>query len=198
MSPGLPPDGKLTDEMMNLIECNLGLAYYLAKRFCQDRRMHIEDRCSIATAGLIAAAVGFDPARGHTFAAYAGASIYHHLMDALRDAHAVHIPKGEHAGFVELPPEYLVAADHTARDEATADDRSRADELLSTLDAETRRHVEAWMSGATLPAAYGYARDSAGRQAGRRRHLVVMQIIRRAMGGRRKIIARLKITGGRP
>jgi hypothetical protein len=191
MSPGLPPDGKLTADQMELIECNLGLAYYLAGRFHPHGKLHIEDRISAATDGLVEAAIHFDPARGVKFATYATRAIARKLVFAAWSDRAIRPPAHLAGGAKPAAMPSIDAGDFDFADHAHAGHVDGVDEkaeaLLSTLDADERRHLEDWMDGASCLEAYGAY--SAMASAAQHRKIIVRL---------KHAAARLKITGGRP
>lgn len=69
----------------DLIEANLPLVSYIARRFA-GRRGSLEDLIQVGSVGLIKAVDRFDPERGHEFIAYAAPMILGEIKRYLRDA----------------------------------------------------------------------------------------------------------------
>lgn len=74
----------ITDEERNaMVEKNMGLVYYYAKKFCATNMEH-DDLVQEGMIGLMDAAVRFDPGRGVKFSTYAMWHIRKTIMDAIR------------------------------------------------------------------------------------------------------------------
>jgi len=81
------------DERNELVENNLALATYFAKRF-RASHMELDDLIQEGRRGLIDAADRFDPARGIKFSTYAAWHIRKSIMEAIRSRNdTVYTPK---------------------------------------------------------------------------------------------------------
>lgn len=125
------PEQWLTESECRLIRENLGLAKSVAIR-SRIRSIDFDDRIQIARLALARAARGFDPARGHKFAAYAARAMRSELACAVRDSGLVRVPRYLQSARTkrERRPDLLAAARKvmaiTRLDDFGADDEPRA------------------------------------------------------------------------
>src|SRR6185437_16230835 len=91
----VPEDGpKRTEIRARLVELNVPLVKYLARRF-KDSKEPLDDLVQVGMIGLLKAIDRFDPTRGLEFSTYAVPTILGEIKRYFRDATwAVHVPRG--------------------------------------------------------------------------------------------------------